>query len=52
MSPSGVMMRGIAVLTVILVLSPMLGGCLGTDLIPSMADDHLMRSPLGLTTYK
>jgi len=40
------MMRGIAVLTVILVLSPMLGGCLGTDLIPSMADDLPDEEPL------
>ena len=40
------MMRGMAVLAAILVLSSMLGGCLGTDLIPSVTDDSPDEDPL------
>ena len=40
------MMRGMAVLAAILVLSSMLGGCLGTDLIPSLTDDSPDEDPL------
>ena len=44
-------MRGIAVLTVILVLSPMVEGAWGL-ILSSMADDSPDEEPLGLTTYR
>ena len=40
------MMRVAAVLAAILTLSPMIGGCLGTDLVPSLIDDSTENDPL------
>jgi len=42
------MMRVTAVLAAMLMLSAMIGGCLGTDLIPSMVDDPSDEMPLRL----
>ena len=44
--PSGLMMRTLAILTTILVISPVLSGCLGTDVLPSILDNTPDREPL------
>ncbi len=44
--PSGLTMRSVAILTTILVISPVLSGCLGTDAIPSIFEDSPEQEPL------
>ena len=39
-------MRSVAILTTILVISPVLSGCLGTDAIPSIFEDSPEQEPL------
>ena len=44
--PSDLTMRSVAILMTILLISPVLGGCLGTDAIPSIFDDSPEEEPL------